>query len=237
MDNKVISFFSFLLSMLLYIALLAWLVYYFVDLTRFERIAIKGEAVEVMIDMPKEKKVIPVKKSKPIVVKKAKKSGSSSPKTSPSQPKIDELFSSLNAKKFTKKKVTLKKPSSKPSRLKAKRTSAKDIVKKLENIKVEPLQESKKSIKSVSGKEDKYLQKIYAMLYENWIPSKLSAGGVALVKITIDRSGNFSYKVLRWSTNEIFNEELQNYLKFLKTLTFPKPSKSRTIKVRFEAKE
>ena len=236
MGNKAASLFSLLLAILFYLVLVAFIVYYFADLKHFEKIAIKGEAVEVLIDTPKEKKVRTVKKRNPQVSKKLKKSGSPSPKES-SGPKIDELFSTLNAKKFTKKKTTHKKSSNKPSRLKARRSSVKDILKNLEKIKVEPLQESKKSIKSVSGKEDKYLQKVYTILYENWIPSKLSAGGVALVQITIDEDGFFSYKVLRWSTNEIFNEELRNYLKYLKTLTFPKPSKSRTIEVRFEAKE
>ena len=58
------------------------------------------------------------------------------------------------------------------------------------------------------------------------------------VKIVIDSFGNFDYKVLLFSSSEIFNKELLEYLEYLKTKNFPLPKEAkREIVVYFEAKE
>ncbi len=232
MDKFVLKLFSFFLSLALYAFVLFFLVYIFLKSQNYKRIEIKGEPIEVVVAEPKDKvvkkAVKKVQKSKP----KPKPQGSPSPKSGSAD--LKSLFASINAKKFTTKKTTTARVKTKPSRKKGK--SAKKLLEKL-NLQTLELSSSKKSIKSVSGEKDAYMQKVYKILYENWIPSKLSAGAWAKVHFTIDLDGNIEYKVVEWSQNETFNEELRNYLEYIKTLQFPKPTKMRDFIVRFEAKE
>jgi hypothetical protein len=234
MGKLALKILSFLLSLALYATLLFFLLYVFLKSESFKRIEIEGEPIEVVIAEPQQKKVAkPMKKIRKSEEKpKPKPKGSPSPKQGSAD--LKSLFASINAKRVTQKKTTTARPKTKPSRKRGK--SAKKLFESLDLQTLE-LSSNKKSIKSVSGEKDPYMQKVYKILYENWVPSKLSAGASAKVRFSIDTQGYIEYEVLEWSQNETFNEELKNYLAYLKSLQFPKPSKRREFVVRFEAKE
>jgi len=244
MSDLLLRLLAFVFSLLLYGALILWLLL-FLHQNRPKKIQIKADAIDVMIETKKEAKKQPPKpvakpakpKPKP-QAKKPKKEGSRSPKTVRSKEKsIKDLFASVKAPRTTTKKTTTRRPANTPSRKKGEQKSAKKLV---ENLKLQDftLQDSRKALKSVEGDVDPYLEKVYKILYENWIPSKLSAGAWAQVRMTIDVDGSISYEVLQWSQNEHFNEDLRNYLEYISTLTFPPPSDGpRTMTVKIEAKE
>ncbi len=245
MSDLLLRIFAFLLSLLLYGALILWLLL-FLHQNQARKIQIKADAIDVMIETRKEPKKQPPKpaakparpKPKP-KTEKPKKEGSKSPKAVRTREQdIKDLFASVKAPRTTTKKTTTKRPANTPSRKKGEQKSAKKLV---ENLKLQDftLQDSRKALKSVEGDVDPYLEKVYKILYENWIPSKLSAGAWAKVRMTIDIDGSISYEVLQWADNEHFNEELRNYLEYISTLSFPPPpdGESRSMVVRIEAKE
>ncbi|BCD67786.1 hypothetical protein NitYY0918_C0693 [Nitratiruptor sp. YY09-18] len=186
----------------------------------------------VVLEEPKKvQKIIPVKLPKKSGSKSA--TGSQSPKIK--APDIKSLFASLKIDQKTKAKEP-KKSAQKPSRFKGKGgKKAQELLKKLDTEQLPTL--SHHSVKAVKGKKDPYLQKVYKILYGLWLPSKESAGSRAKVLVIIDKYGNFDYKILQSSQNEIFNSELKEYLERLKQREFPIPKEKREIVVFFEAKE
>ncbi len=231
MGSLLLKLLSFLVAIAFYLLLLLSI---FLLLTQNDKknIEIKDSKIDVFLENPKKSKMAAKKVEKS--GKKSKKSSSKSPKRVESQ-NLKDLFSSISGKKYSPKlakepqKIT-------PSRLKSKKSKeAKKLLKEL-NANT-PSGGAKKSIKSISGEKDEYLQKVYKILYTNWIPSKLSAGNSARVKIIIDRYGNFDYKIISSSPSPTFNQELEDYLEYLKTLTFPKPKERKILTVRFEAKD
>ncbi len=232
MDRLFFNITSFLLALLVYIFLVLFFLNQFFDLRKPQKIEIKAQAIDVFIQTPtKTQKVVPVKKIEKSSAPKPKKRGSSSPKQRSSD--LKNLFAKLDTKSLTKQKP---KRSETPSKYKGRGGKrAQELLKKLKLKEFEP--KSKRSIKSVEGKKDPYLQKVYKILYSYWIPSKESAGNRAKVQITIDRYGNFSYKVLQYSSSDIFNQELKEFLEAMKMQEFPHPRQKRTITVFFEAKE
>ena len=236
MGSFTAKFISFFLALLIWIGVATFFTFYFLHEDDAKKIAIKGEKIEVLIEQKKAKKVAPksaASKPKPKPSKPKKPKGSRSAKHS-SAKELKSLFSSLNAKRYTTKKTTNKAPKNRPSRLKGKR--AEELVKKLD-LKNPELDASKKVIKALEGERDPYLQKVYKILYENWIPSKLSAGSFARVRITIDQDGNLHYEILQLSNNEVFDREFKSYLEYIQSLKFPLPDKPKSFVVKFEAKE
>ena len=217
---------------MVYILLVLLFLSQFFHLHKPQKIQIDAQAIDVFIESPtKIQKTVPVKKIEKSSVPKQKKHGSSSPKQRSSD--LKNLFAKLDTKSLKKQKP---KRSETPSRYKGRGgKKAQELLKKLKLKEFEP--KSKRSIKSVEGKQDPYLQKVYKILYSYWIPSKESAGNRAKVLITIDRYGNFNYKVLHYSSSEIFNQELKEFLEAMKMHEFPHPRQKRTITVFFEAKE
>ncbi|NPA64159.1 MAG: TonB C-terminal domain-containing protein, partial [Epsilonproteobacteria bacterium] len=206
----------------------------------FKRLKVEGEAVEVYIQTPKKspkpsgiRSVAGVKNRGVKKTVKKSRSGSRSAKQSV-QKELRDLFASLDAKKITSKKTISTPPPNRPSRKRGE--SARELLQKL-SFKEYTLEDASRSVKAVEGVVDPYLQKVYRILYENWMPSQLSAGNWAKVRIVIDEEGDFFYQVLQWSKNEAFNDELRRYLEYLETIRFPVPEKRRSIVVRFEAKE
>ncbi len=232
MDRLFFNIVSFVLALLVYIFLVLLFLGQFFHLHKPQRIEIKAQAIDVFIETPqKTQKVVPVKKIEKSSAPKPKKRGSSSPKQRSSN--VKNLFAKLDTKSLKRPKP---KRSETPSKYKGHGgKKAEELLKKLKLKEFEP--KSKRSIKSVEGKQDPYLQKVYKILYSYWIPSKESAGNRAIVQITIDRYGNFSYKVLQYSQNEIFNQELEEFLEAMKMKEFPHPKQKRTMTVLFEAKE
>ena len=232
MGKIALQILSFFLSLALYALLVFFLLFVFLKSHSYKRIEIKGEPIEVVIAEPQKKRVVKsvkkIQKSQP----KPKPKGSPSPKQGSAD--LKSLFASLKAKRVTKKETTTARAKTKPSRKRGK--SAKKLFESLDLQTLE-LSSNKKSIKSVSGEKDPFMQKVYKILYENWVPSKLSAGSSAKVRFFIDPQGSIEYEVIEWSQNETFNEELKSYLEYIKSLQFPKPSQNREFVVRFEAKE
>jgi len=223
---------AFILSVALYFFLL-FSIFNIVSENRVKKIRIKESAVDVYLEDINKIKT-PVKKVEKSSKTKSEKSASPSAKKVES-PNLKELFSSIKGKRYSPKSVTSPKKIT-PSRLKSKKSKeAKKLLKELNSNTQSG--GAKKSIKSLSGEKDEYLEKVYKILYTNWIPSKLSAGNSARVKIFIDRYGNFDYKIVSSSPSPTFNQELGDYLEYLKTLTFPKPKERKVLTVRFEAKE
>jgi len=215
-------------SLLFYGAVLTLLGLYFFDQERFRTIQIQEQAIDVVV-MESAPKPTPTPPKSSKKSPSTKRPGSSTPKHRPS---IQELFAGVKVEK--RKKIPRSK--SRPSRLKgANEARAKELVSKLDIKEYTP--PSKRSIKSISGEKDPYLQKVYKILYSYWAPSLQSAGNSAIVKIFIDRYGNFSYTILRPSASALFNEELQSYLESLRQVPFPAPKEDRSITVRFEAKD
>ncbi|WP_281950560.1 TonB C-terminal domain-containing protein [Nitrosophilus kaiyonis] len=248
MDNKKLFYISGFFSIFLYISIFILMLFYFVENQEIlKKFNIKQKSVEVSLIEPQKIKKIETKKIKKtgpkekIEAKKTKKRvGSLSPKE---EIDISKLFSTIKTskKKTIKKKAKPIKKRTPPSRFKGeslrKKESAKEILKKM-NIKDVSRVLAKASIESVEGENDPYMSKVYEILYKYWLPSQESAGNRAKVKIMIDSSGNFDYKVLLFSPSEIFNKELIEYLEYLKTKKFPIPKEGyKEITVYFEAKE
>ncbi|BCD60061.1 MULTISPECIES: energy transducer TonB [unclassified Nitratiruptor] len=233
MDRFTLGIFSLTLSIALYLLIVLGVLHFFTQ-ENPTKIAIKAQSIDIMISEPKKemKKVVTKKRvEKKSTPKKHKKSGSKSPKK---RANIKNLFASLDTKSLHAE--TPKRKSTEVSRFKGKGgKKAQKLLEKLQLKEFQPAQE--KSIKSVEGKQDPYLEKVYKILYTYWIPSKESAGAQAKVKIIIDTQGNFDYKVLQYSNNETFNEELDEYLQAMKSEHFPKPDQKRELTVLFVAKD
>jgi len=226
---------TFIASVAFYFLLLLFFSFYFLHKDRFKKVEVKAQSIDILVLEEKPKKNIPIHQPNPkkSSIKKRPHSGPPSPKQK--TPSIKNLFSSLDAKKFQTQEPKPQ-PIPQPSRFKERESAkTKELVDKLTFKEFVPL--SQKSIKSVSGKRDPYLEEIYRILYSYWVPSQASAGGEAIVEITIDTNGDFDYKILKLSNNEIFNQELEKFLEKMRTTTFPAPSKTRVVKVRFEAKD
>jgi protein TonB len=177
-----------------------------------------------------------VRRKKRVVRQYSKKRGSRSMKsrkvTRPNPKDIRHLFSNIDPKKFTKSNPG--RTGSAPSRKKG-LGAAQELVKSMQ-LQDLVLEDAHKAIKSVEGEVDPYLEKVYKILYENWVPSSLSAGNWAKVKIVIDIDGSVSYKVIQWGQSTLFNEELKSYLEYISTLLFPLPKRKRVFTVKIEAK-
>ena len=230
MDKFIIQVLSFIIALLLYILIVLFMLQQFFSEQKPKQLEIKAQSIDVYIQTPHKsvpKPVMQMQKSTPR--KSAQKHGSSSPKKSQA---IKNLFAQI--KTSAPKKRTPKRASH-PSRFKGTGgAKASELLKKLQLQTTLP---SHKSIKSVSGEKDPYLQKIYTILYSNWMPSKMSAGNKAKVRITIDTNGNFSYKILEPSESALFNEELQSYLENMSKQHFPPPPKQKEFVVYFVAKD
>ncbi len=235
MDRFVFQLLSFFVSVLLYLALILFATHiFFSSVKKPKKIAIKAQSIDVYIQEPQKKKSVMRAVKKQTTPKKKRHPGSTSPKR---RPDLKSLFASLHTPKSPiKKRQTHSQTPSRYKGVEGTKSKAKELLKKLK-LRTAELSSSKKMIKSVTGEHDPYLEKVYKILYTNWIPSQASAGNRAKVKIFIDSDGRFSYEILQPGASEIFNQELQNYLEYLKTLTFPKPAKKRELIVYFEAKD
>ncbi len=234
--DRFYKFISFFVSLIFYFVIVGFLITHFTNSQSIKKIEFKAQSIDVYLSppTPKPQKVLPKKPPKPKPQKRmpAKKEGSSAPKRSSS---LKDLFASVDTKRLKSHKTPRKK-SVRPSRVRGE--GSKKAQKLLDRLRLKEYQPSaKRSIKSIQGEKDPYLQKIYKILYMYWIPSQLSAGNRAKVKITIDSNGQMRYKVLRYSSSEIFNQELDRYLQIMRMQTFPKPDRSREFVVYFEAKE
>ncbi len=234
--DRLYKVFSFLLSIALYLVVVGSLVWYFTDSQPIKKVELKAQSIDVYLTTPapKQKRVVPQKtlKPKPPKSRPAKKEGSTSAKQRAS---VNDLFASLDTKRLKRHKTSQRR-AQKPSRFKGE--GSKKAKKLLEQLRLKEYRPSaKRSIKSVSGEKDPYLEKVYKLLYTYWIPSKASAGNRSKVRITIYPDGHMEYRVLQYSPSPVFNQELDRYLDVMRMQSFPKPKRSREFIVYFEAKE
>ncbi len=144
-------------------------------------------------------------------------------------PKVSDLFSSVTTEKIVPKKEKkpeidkklLSKLSKQTERKKVTNTNAATSMMK----KIEITSQSS----STSPDVNEYLAKIQAIIYEQFYPPMNSAGESAVISIRLDRFGKLiSYKVLRYSGNDLFNAEVDRLERRLKRLTFAKHPEGKT---------
>lgn len=198
----------------------------------------------VYINAPKPKKydsakitvleleLISIKSDKRKVSKKTvqKKQNIIKKSTSKSNKKKTVNAKSLFAKVQTKAKKVIDKEASTvresidPSRFKSKfqkqkKTDNSSVSKLLNDIKTTT--NMPKTAASGKGEKHEYFSKIKQLLWERWNPRLLEEGLVVKVLVIITNSGNFDYRIIRYSKDERFDESLKEFLKSQKNEAFP----------------
>ncbi len=89
------------------------------------------------------------------------------------------------------------------------------------------------------GEVDAYMSKLYEILYGTWQPEALYAGESASVRLDIAPDGSFTYRVVRPSDNQGFNQSLIEYLDTLQRKGLPPHKRGQPLRidVEFKAKE
>jgi len=156
-------------------------------------------------------------------------------KTASVSAKQKSNLKSLFAKVKTKSRVIKKKvvsnvvKSSTTSRFKSKFEKQSQT----NNKSLSKLVDSKKSalvdLKTGDAKNEKdpYISKIYEILYKRWQPLLIVDGLSTKVKIIINKSGKFSYRVLQYSGDNSFDNQLVLFLERQQGEQFPLPSSSK----------
>ncbi len=185
----------------------------------------KKEKKKVIKKKPQPKKEIKPQEPKPI------ETPPEVEKPTPKKivPKVSDLFSSITTEKIvpkTKKEPEIdKKLLSKLSKQTEKKEITDDNTATSMMKKIEITSESA----STSPDVNEYLAKIQAIIYEQFYPPMNSAGDSAVISIRLDRFGTLvSYKVLRYSGNDLFNSEVDRLERRLKRLTFLKHPEGKT---------
>ncbi len=178
------------------------------------------------------------RKDSKIAKKVVKKSTSTSAKQ---RSDLKSLFAKVKTKArvVKKQKISNVKKSSMTSRFKSKfekqkQTTNKSLSKLLDSQK---LNNKKKNTGDAKNASDKYISKIYELLHNRWQPLLIVDGLSTKVIITIDSDGGFGYKILQYSGDDSFDNQLVLFLEEQKNEIFPKPEKSLIeIEVIFTAK-
>ena len=234
-----IAFGSYLLLVLLFF------LYVSVDsVKKFDAIS-KDTILELDIVLQDNK----VKKTDPLKVKALKQDSKISKKvvkkstsvSAKQRSNLKSLFANVKTKSTVvkKKQVNTVKKSSFSSRFKSKFEKQT----KTQNISLSKLLESKetKASKPKSGEskneKDAYISKIYEILFNRWSPLLIIDGLSAKVIITIYSTGRFDYKLIQYSGDSTFDNQLESFLEKQKGESFPPPDKSKIdIEVIFTAK-
>ncbi len=210
----------------------------------FIEISIKENKSIKKSRLPKKKLTKKIsKKKKSIHKSKQKAKIKKSIKKTVKSKSLKSLFSGINTKKYLKKEQNLTKKANQNSKVPKfvkkslseentnKQKSATSIVKSLS------LESASQPKSQKIGEYNEYIGKISDMLDEKWqeTPGTLP-GNSAKVTVTIDKFGNFSYKIDELSYNNEFNAKLQSFLESLKDEKFPpyKLGDYITIKVNFK---
>lgn len=182
----------------------------------------KKETVKKQKDT--SKKVIKEK----VVKKKPKKKEEEKPKPSPKPKKVNKpksLFENIktNKPKEKPKKQEKPKPTEKP-----KKKSASEMLS--ESMKIQK--------QSDRGNENAYFALIEEKL-KGWPAQSEYAGETVEIRINVENTGKFTFKILRHSSNVGFNNSLKAYLKQLQSIGLGRHKRNRAyvIDVEFEARE
>ena len=160
-----------------------------------------------------------VKKEEQIV----KKSTSNSHKQTAD---FKSLFANVKtkSKKIVEKDVNTTKKSIDPSRFKSKfekqkKTDNSSVSKLLNDVNTAT--NMPKTAASGEGEEHEYFSKIKQILWERWNPRLLEEGLSVKVLVMITNSGSFDYRIIKYSSDERFDESLKEFLDAQKGENFP----------------
>lgn len=185
----------------------------------------QSQAISVSIILPHKIVHSSVKKQriKPIV------HSISSPKP---QPSIQSLFSNVWTKSLHSKRTkTDKTLDNKIIQALSKKISLKKSKYKIklihQNVSEQKAVNNKKMLKKSTGRKvNKYKAKITAIVYNYFIPPANTQGQSAQVLLRLGANGMLlSYKVLVYSGNEMFNDEINRLKGILMNVIFPKNPK------------
>ena len=240
MDNKKLYIVSISIALILYIAIILFILYYISSQNvKSYDAATKETTIELdLVSLPVKKdikdtvqptiKKTSTKKAKKIV----KKSTSRSSKRTAN---MKSLFGKVKIKsaKVVKQNVLNIKSSMTNSRYKSKFEKEK----KTENVKVsnslnkiKDISNKKISLKSIK-ENDQYYSKIYQILSSRFIPRQIEEDLSAKVLITITNDGIFSYTFVQYSNSETYNQQLMVFLDSQINETFPSPSNRSSVDI------
>ncbi len=211
----------------------------------FMDIMIVEREPDVTVKAPEPKKEV-VKEEKPQPIKKEEEVKKEEPKPDttnkppepdpvppkPEEKKVEEpnlkdLFGSIDTSKLKEDKVTKKKEQPKePSRKKPEKSQVTSEQKKASDvIKNFTLDQVAKTPKSqMTGEYNEYIGQITRILASKWNQYKAGSNDKAVVLISIDQNGNFSYDIKSLSGNSEFNDKVRNFLQDMTFEKFPIPN-------------
>jgi len=232
--NSFYFYLSGLLSFLLFIAILLAIMFFVLSNNRAKSYAMKKKnyiPVSIMIDQKTS-----TKNSADQTLKSAPKPPTK-PEFKPTIEKtvdISSMFSSVKTKKIIYKKKVKRKPkkivdqkriAALQKRLKTKnKKSTSEASNKLKRLNlVKPSTQERGSTASGGSDVNEYYAKIQAFVYEQFYPPANTEGQIAKVYISLDKMGHLvEYRVLVYSSNSMFNREVDQLKNRLMSLRFPK---------------
>jgi len=146
------------------------------------------------------------------------------------QTDLKSLFGKVSTKapEVRKKDVTNTKKSTISSRFKSqfeKQTKRKKIkVSKITDAKT--VKTKKKKSSDAKYENDKYFSKIYTILYDRYNEHMRIENLSTTVIVKITSNGEFSYRIIKNSSDPSFNSQLEMFLEKQKGLKFPPPDKA-----------
>jgi protein TonB len=224
------SLLSFIAALFLYIFILIGVAFYISDQQKISKryTTKKDSFMDVtLVARPKKtpapapKVSQPKKESKKEALASAQKVSVKSSK--PKKTNVRSLFSNIDTSKLEKEAEIPVKESKKQSRLKSNDSQAQPKPQSKASSLVAQLEfESAPKSSSAAGIYDEYRGKISELLegYWNETPDTVS-GAQAVVKVTIDSQGSFSYTIESLSYNNKFNAKLRDFLERMRYITFP----------------
>ena len=223
MREKVYFLLSGVLSASIYISICVFFLFYInaPKPKKFDSAKTTVLELELISTKSNERKV--AKKTVKKVEEVVKKSTSKSHKQAAD---FKSLFAKVSTKavKKTEKTTNTVKESIDPSRFKSKFQKQK----KTDNSSVSKLLNDSKTTTNMpktssSGKGEKheYFSKVKEILWQRWSPKLLEEGLVVKVLIMITNSGNFDYRIIKYSRDERFDESLKEFLESQKNESFP----------------
>lgn len=215
MEKKGIFYLSGFLSVTVYLAICFSFLFYIYAPKAKKYDSSKTTVLELELISTKapEKKVAKKSVEKPKEVVKKSTSRSSEQKSVDAK----SLFAKVKttAKKVVKEEVSTVKESLDPSRFKSKFQKQK----KTDNLNVNKLLNDTKTSTNMpkttstsQGEEHEYFSKIKEILWQRWNPAFLEAGLVVKVLVMITNSGQFDYRIMKYSSDDRFDESLKEFL-------------------------
>nr|WP_314564246.1 TonB C-terminal domain-containing protein [uncultured Campylobacter sp.] len=209
----------------------------------FMDIMIVEREPDITVKAPEPKKEI-VKEEKPQPVKEEVKKEEPKPDTTnkppepdpappkPEEKKVEEpnlkdLFGSIDTSKLKEDKVAKKKEQPKEqSRKKPEKVQITSQQKKasdvINNLTLDQVAKTPKS--QMTGEYNEYIGQITRILASKWNQYKAGSNDKAVVLISIDQNGNFSYDIKSLSGNSEFNDKVRNFLQDMTFEKFPIPN-------------